>query len=160
HQLHASIFQGVNELEPTMKVEVRSPTSSMIETLEKLDSNKPDMIFERYRAEMQKDKEDKEEEDLFDLLNRPSTKVATMDVDAADWPSSSVAAKSNDDGDDDELELFKKLKPINSQLPTLAIDEDWPVTTLPPPLEDQKDDEWNDFNAFSDDFAKKEKDVA
>uniref|UniRef100_A0AC34FLV7 Uncharacterized protein n=1 Tax=Panagrolaimus sp. ES5 TaxID=591445 RepID=A0AC34FLV7_9BILA len=53
-----------------------------------------------------------------------------------------------------------KLKPINSQLPTLAIDEDWPVTTLPPPLEDQKDDEWNDFNAFSDDFAKKEKDVA
>uniref|UniRef100_A0AC34F7Z8 Uncharacterized protein n=1 Tax=Panagrolaimus sp. ES5 TaxID=591445 RepID=A0AC34F7Z8_9BILA len=50
---------GVNKLEPTMKVVVRSSTSSMIETLEKPDSNKPDMIFEHYRAEMQKFKEDK-----------------------------------------------------------------------------------------------------
>uniref|UniRef100_A0A914YR17 Uncharacterized protein n=1 Tax=Panagrolaimus superbus TaxID=310955 RepID=A0A914YR17_9BILA len=143
---------GVNELEPTLKTEnVRSPTSSMIETLEKLDSNKPDNLFERYRAEMQKDNE---EEDLFDLLNRPSTKVATMDVD--DWPTSS--AEKPNDSVDDELELFKKLKPVTSQ--PLATDQDWPVTTLPPPLKDQKEDDWNDFNAFSDDFPKKEKDNA
>uniref|UniRef100_A0A914PXY6 Uncharacterized protein n=1 Tax=Panagrolaimus davidi TaxID=227884 RepID=A0A914PXY6_9BILA len=77
-----------------------------------------------------------------------------MDVD--DWPTSSTAKIHNDDdGSDDELELFRKLKPATSQ--AHATDPDWPVTTLPPPL--KNDDIWDDFGtAIADDFPKKEKD--
>jgi hypothetical protein len=152
---------GINELEPTLKAEtIQSPTAQMIENLGKLNDKKPDDLFERYRTEMQKDKSadnnaDNDDE-LFDLLNRPSTKAAaTMDVD--DWPTSSSTTKNHndDDGSDDELELFRKLKPATSQ--AHATDQDWPVTTLPPPL--KNDDIWDDFGtAISDDFPKKEKD--
>jgi hypothetical protein len=152
---------GINELEPTFKAEtVQSPTTQMIENLEKLNDKKSDDLFERYRTEMQKEKtaDDSADNDdeLFDLLNRPSTKAAaTMDVD--DWPTSSSTAKihNDDDGSDDELELFRKLKPATSQ--AHASDPDWPVTTLPPPL--KNDDIWDDFGtAIADDFPKKEKD--
>jgi hypothetical protein len=152
---------GINELEPTFKAEtIQSPTAQVIENLEKLNDKKSDDLFERYRTEMQKDKtadnSADNDDELFDLLNRPSTKAAaTMDVD--DWPTSSSTTKihNDDDGSDDELELFRKLKPATSQ--AHATDPDWPVTTLPPPL--KNDDIWDDFGtAIADDFPKKEKD--
>lgn len=95
-----------------------------------------------------------DEEDLFDILTRRSHKAADkMDVD--DWPTTSNKGGNHED---EELELFKKLKPVEgSKSSPNVLDDDWPVTTLPPPTPNE--DEWDTFTSVpADDFPKEKSD--